>query len=107
MKDTAMLRLDNVSTHYGKIQALHDISLEVHQGEIVTLIGANGAGKSTLMMTVCGDPRASSGKIFYEGEEITKVQTDRIMRNGLAVVPPGTVVAAGDSIQVLLLDLLT
>ncbi len=89
MSDTAMLRLENVSTHYGKIQALHDISLEVNQGEIVTLIGANGAGKSTLMMTVCGDPRASGGKIFYEGEEITSIQTDRIMRNGLAVVPEG------------------
>lgn len=84
-----MLKLEDVSTHYGKIQALHDISLEVNKGEIVTLIGANGAGKSTLMMTVCGDPRASSGKIFYEGEEITSVQTDRIMRNGLAVVPEG------------------
>ncbi len=84
-----MLRLENVSTHYGKIQALHDVSLEVNKGEIVTLIGANGAGKSTLMMTICGDPRASSGKIFYEGNEITREQTDRIMRQGLAVVPEG------------------
>ena len=66
-----MLILEKVSTHYGKIQALHDVSLEVNKGEIVTLIGANGAGKSTLMMTICGDPRASSGKIFYDGEEIT------------------------------------
>ncbi|MFT5720928.1 MAG: branched-chain amino acid transport system ATP-binding protein [Motiliproteus sp.] len=84
-----MLRLENVSTHYGKIQALHDVSLEVHKGEIVTLIGANGAGKSTLMMTVCGDPRASSGKIFYEDQDISREQTDRIMRQGLAVVPEG------------------
>tara|TARA_R110002167_G_scaffold15727_13_gene62491 strand:+ start:5940 stop:6641 length:702 start_codon:yes stop_codon:yes gene_type:complete len=84
-----MLRLENVSTHYGKIQALHEVSLEVKKGEIVTLIGANGAGKSTLMMTVCGDPRASGGKIFYEDKEITREQTDRIMRQGLAVVPEG------------------
>ncbi|MFT6916994.1 MAG: branched-chain amino acid transport system ATP-binding protein [Motiliproteus sp.] len=84
-----MLRLENVSTHYGKIQALHDVSLEVHKGEIVTLIGANGAGKSTLMMTVCGDPRASAGKIFYEDQDISREQTDRIMRQGLAVVPEG------------------
>ncbi|MEH6472791.1 MAG: ATP-binding cassette domain-containing protein [Halopseudomonas sp.] len=84
-----MLRLENISTHYGKIQALHGISLEVNKGEIVTLIGANGAGKSTLMMTVCGDPRASAGKIFYEGEDISAEQTDRIMRKGLAVVPEG------------------
>ncbi|WP_421870667.1 ABC transporter ATP-binding protein [Motiliproteus sp.] len=84
-----MLKLENVSTHYGQIQALHDVSLEVNKGEIVTLIGANGAGKSTLMMTVCGDPRASGGKIFYEGQEITAEPTDKIMRNGLAVVPEG------------------
>ena len=49
-----MLELRNVSTHYGKIQALHDVSVEVKEGEIVTLIGANGAGKTTLLMTLCG-----------------------------------------------------
>ncbi len=84
-----MLRLENVSTHYGKVQALNDVSLEVKKGEIVTLIGANGAGKSTLMMTICGDPRASSGKIFFKDEDITHKLTDKIMRTGLAVVPEG------------------
>ncbi|QEQ97821.1 ABC transporter ATP-binding protein [Neptunomonas concharum] len=84
-----MLKLENVNTHYGQIQALHDISLEVKQGEIVTLIGANGAGKTTLMMTICGDPRASSGKIFFDNEEISSVNTPEIMRKGLAVVPEG------------------
>jgi len=84
-----MLKLENVNTHYGQIQALHDISLEVKQGEIVTLIGANGAGKTTLMMTICGDPRASSGKIFFDNEEISAVNTPEIMRKGLAVVPEG------------------
>ncbi|MGY8870265.1 ABC transporter ATP-binding protein [Neptunomonas japonica] len=84
-----MLKLENVNTHYGKIQALHDISIDVHTGEIVTLIGANGAGKTTLMMTICGDPRASSGKIFFDGEEISSVNTPEIMRKGLAVVPEG------------------
>jgi branched-chain amino acid transport system ATP-binding protein len=84
-----MLKLENVNTHYGQIQALHDISLEVKQGEIVTLIGANGAGKTTLMMTICGDPRASSGKIFFDDEEISSVNTPEIMRKGLAVVPEG------------------
>ncbi len=84
-----MLKLENVSTHYGKIQALEDVSLEVRKGEIVTLIGANGAGKSTLMMTICGDPRASAGKIWFEGEEITQENTSTIMRKGLAVVPEG------------------
>ena len=84
-----MLKLENVNTHYGQIQALHDISLEVKQGEIVTLIGANGTGKTTLMMTICGDPRASSGKIFFDDEEISSVNTPEIMRKGLAVVPEG------------------
>jgi branched-chain amino acid transport system ATP-binding protein len=84
-----MLKLENVNTHYGKIQALHDISIDVKAGEIVTLIGANGAGKTTLMMTICGDPRASSGKIFFDNEDISSVPTAQIMRKGLAVVPEG------------------
>ncbi|WP_210397083.1 ABC transporter ATP-binding protein [Motiliproteus sediminis] len=94
-----MLKLENVSTHYGKIQALHDISLEVKQGEIVTLIGANGAGKSTLMMTICGDPRASSGTITYKGRDISKEPTDQIMRTGLAVVPEGRRIFAGMTVE--------
>ncbi len=58
---TATLSLTGVSSFYGAVQALRDVSLEVEPGEIVTLIGANGAGKSTLMMTICGNPRARSG----------------------------------------------
>ncbi|MFC6671359.1 ABC transporter ATP-binding protein [Marinobacterium aestuariivivens] len=84
-----MLRIDNVNTHYGPIQALHDVSVEVKKGEIVTLIGANGAGKTTLMMTICGDPQATSGKILFDGEEITGQPTSTIMRRGLAIVPEG------------------
>lgn len=84
-----MLRLDRVSTFYGKIQALHEVSLEVKQGEILTLIGANGAGKTTLMMTICGDPRAQSGLIDFDGRPIQRLNTAEIMRLGLAVVPEG------------------
>ncbi|MDO9623199.1 ABC transporter ATP-binding protein [Pseudomonas sp.] len=84
-----MLYFDNVSTFYGKIQALHDISVEVRQGEIVTLIGANGAGKSTLLMTLCGSPQASSGSIRYQGEELIGQNTPDIMRKSIAVVPEG------------------
>ena len=61
-----MLEFKQVNTFYGRVQALHDVSLSVRKGEIVTLIGANGAGKSTLLMTLCGDPRATSGSILYE-----------------------------------------
>ena len=84
-----MLYFDKVSTFYGKIQALHDVSVEVRQGEIVTLIGANGAGKSTLLMTLCGSPQASSGSIRYQGEELIGQDTPDIMRKSIAVVPEG------------------
>jgi len=87
--ETSMLQFDNVSTFYGKIQALHGVSVQVNRGEIVTLIGANGAGKSTLLMTLCGSPRAHSGSIRYEGEELVGQDTAQIMRKGIAVVPEG------------------
>ncbi|UZE96862.1 ABC transporter ATP-binding protein [Alkalimarinus alittae] len=90
-----MLKLQNVHTHYGKIEALKGVSLEVNEGEIVSLIGANGAGKSTLLMTVCGDPRASSGQILFEGKDITQANTADIMRSGLAIVPEGRRVFSG------------
>ena len=84
-----MLTFENVSTFYGKIQALHDINVQVEQGEIVTLIGANGAGKSTLLMTLCGSPQAASGSIRFQGEELVGQQTCDIMRKAIAVVPEG------------------
>lgn len=90
-----MLRIENVHTHYGKIEALRGVSLEVNQGEIVSLIGANGAGKSTLLMTICGDPRASAGSIWFEDKEITHEPTANIMRSGLAIVPEGRRVFSG------------
>ena len=84
-----MLYFENVSTFYGKIQALHNVNVEVRKGEIVTLIGANGAGKSTLLMTRCGTPMASEGSIRFEGEELVGKQTCDIMRKDIAVVPEG------------------
>lgn len=84
-----MLKLEKVSTYYGAIQALDEVSVEVNQGEIVTLIGANGAGKTTLLMTVCGNPRARSGAITFLGEDITEESTHKIMQKGIAVSPEG------------------
>lgn len=84
-----MLSFDQVSAHYGKIQALHEVSLHINQGEIVTLIGANGAGKTTLLGTLCGDPRASTGRIIFDGKDITSWNTARIMREAVAIVPEG------------------
>lgn len=84
-----MLTFENVFTRYGMVEALHGVSLEVKKGEIVTLIGANGAGKTTLLMTLCGDPKADSGVIRYQGEDITQQKTSDIMRKGIAIVPEG------------------
>ncbi|VVE07773.1 ABC transporter ATP-binding protein [Pandoraea anhela] len=84
-----MLKLEQIHTHYGAVEALSGVSIEVNKGEIVTLIGSNGAGKTTLMMTVCGTPRASSGRVLFEGNDITARPTHEIMRMGLAISPEG------------------
>jgi branched-chain amino acid transport system ATP-binding protein len=86
---SALLSLAGVSTFYGQIQALRDVDIAVDEGEIVTLIGANGAGKSTLMMTICGNPRARSGHIVHDGEDITNLPTHLIMRRAIAHAPEG------------------
>lgn len=86
---TPMLQLQNIQTHYGAIRALNDVSIHVNQGEIVTLIGSNGAGKTTMLMTICGNPRATTGKVLFEGKDITRLDTHRIMRDGIAISPEG------------------
>ena len=94
-----MLKLDQVHTFYGQIEALKGVSLEVHPGEIVTLIGANGAGKSTLLMTICGAPQATKGKVLFEGQDITHEPTHIIMQCGLAIVPEGRRIFPGLTVQ--------
>ncbi|MCB0197048.1 MAG: ABC transporter ATP-binding protein [Anaerolineae bacterium] len=94
-----MLQLDQVHTFYGQIEALKGVSLEVHPGEIVTLIGANGAGKSTLLMTICGAPQATQGKVLFEGQDITHEPTHIIMQCGLAIVPEGRRIFPGLTVQ--------
>ncbi len=84
-----LLSLQNVHTFYGSIEALKGITLEINSGEIVTLIGANGAGKSTTMMTIFGQPRAKTGTITYQGQDITQLDTHKIARLGLAQSPEG------------------
>ncbi len=86
---TTLLSLTGVSAYYGAIQALRDVDLTVEEGEIVTLIGANGAGKSTLMMTICGNPQARTGRIVYDGQDITGLPTHAIMRRRIAQSPEG------------------
>ena len=84
-----MLNISGVHTFYGNIEALKGVDLDIREGEIVTLIGANGAGKSTLLMTVCGNPRAASGRVSFEGVDITRRSTHEIIRLGIAQAPEG------------------
>ncbi len=84
-----LLHISGLHTFYGQIEALKGIDLSVDAGEIVTLIGANGAGKSTLLMTICGKPRARSGTILFDGTDITAMDTNHIVRLGIAQSPEG------------------
>lgn len=84
-----MLTLENIVTHYGNIQALKGITLDVKQGEIVTIIGANGAGKTTALKTICGLVPATSGKVCFEDKDITHKTTSDIVEAGIAMVPEG------------------
>ena len=87
-----MLELKSVNTYYGVIQALHDVSLRVNDGEIVTLIGANGAGKSTTLMTICGIQHPRSGTITFNGKPIQDLQPNEIVRLGISQVPEGRLI---------------
>jgi branched-chain amino acid transport system ATP-binding protein len=84
-----MLRLEDVHTSYGNIEALKGVSVEVAQGEIVTIIGSNGAGKSTLLMTICGSPRAREGRVVFQGHDITRLNTYDIVKLGISQSPEG------------------
>jgi branched-chain amino acid transport system ATP-binding protein len=84
-----MLKIKNISTYYGNIQALKDISIDVSEGEIITLIGANGAGKSTTLMSLCGIVPIKSGSIEFEGQDISKMTPDKIVALGISQVPEG------------------
>jgi branched-chain amino acid transport system ATP-binding protein len=84
-----LLSIRGVRTFYGKIMALGGVDLDVHEGEIVTIIGANGAGKSTLMMTICGTPQARDGHIIFDGQDITRLPTHEIVRTRIAQSPEG------------------
>ncbi|SNK47071.1 branched-chain amino acid transport protein [Streptococcus pneumoniae] len=74
----SMLKVENLSVHYGMIQAVRDVSFEVNEGEVVSLIGANGAGKTTILRTLSGLVRPSSGKIEFLGQEIQKCQLRKL-----------------------------
>ncbi len=84
-----MLKVDNINVYYGQIHALKDVSIEVHQGEVVALIGANGAGKSTTLRTISGLLRSKTGSITLLDEDISKTEACTLVSKGLAHVPEG------------------
>ena len=91
----SMLKVENLSVHYGMIQAVRDVSFEVNEGEVVSLIGANGAGKTSILRTISGLVRPSAGKIEFLGQEIQKFPAQKIVAAGLSQVPEGRHVFPG------------
>jgi len=94
----AMLEVKNLDVHYGVIQGVRDVSFEVNQGEVVSLIGANGAGKTSILRTISGLVRPSNGTITFEGQEIQKTPAQKIVASGLSQVPEGRHVFPGLSV---------
>lgn len=94
-----MLRIEKVNVSYGSIHALHDISLTVNDGEVVSLIGANGAGKTTILHTITGLKGATDGVIEYDGKDLRRMDPSHIIRIGMAHVPEGRHVFTQMSVQ--------
>ena len=94
-----LLELDNMSVNYGAIQAVRNITLEVNGGEIVTLIGANGAGKTTILRSISRMLKAREGTIRFNGEEITGLSPDKVVRMGIAQCPEGRQVLARQTVR--------
>lgn len=83
----ALLEVDGIDTYYGQSQALHDVSLSVEDGEVLSLLGRNGAGKTTTLRSVVGIRPPTRGRIRYAGEDVTDLATDEIIRRGIGYVP--------------------
>lgn len=83
----SFLRVENIVSGYGSMEVLHDLSLEIQEGEIVSLLGPNGAGKTTLLRTIFGVVKPREGKIHYKGEDISGLPPERLVRLGMAYIP--------------------
>lgn len=94
-----MLKVEDLSVHYGVIQAVRNVNFHVEQGEIVSLIGANGAGKTTILRTISGLNRPSNGTITFEEKQIQKIMPQKIVASGLCQVPEGRHVFSGLTVQ--------
>jgi branched-chain amino acid transport system ATP-binding protein len=94
-----LLELDNIHVSYGAIKALHGVSLQVAEGEVVTLIGSNGAGKSTTLKAISGLLRPASGRILFDGKDLTTLRPDQIVRLGVCQTPEGRRVFANMTVS--------
>ncbi|HWS76180.1 MAG TPA: ABC transporter ATP-binding protein [Quisquiliibacterium sp.] len=94
MSNDVILRLANIESSYGPVQAIRGVSLEVRKGDIVTVLGANGAGKTTILKTISGIIDPQKGTVWFDGEEIQKRNPDWIVRRGISHVPEGREVFA-------------
>ncbi|HXF18225.1 MAG TPA: ABC transporter ATP-binding protein [Burkholderiales bacterium] len=94
-----MLELKNVASYYGSVQALRRVSLRVEQGEVVTLLGANGAGKSTTLRTISGLLRPTNGEVWFQGQPIHGMSTEKIVRLGISHVPEGRRIFPGLTVR--------
>ncbi len=95
----SLLELKNISVHYGRIEAIHDLSFRVEQGEVVSLIGANGAGKTTTLKTISGILNPTAGQILFEGTDITKVKAHVRVVRGISQSPEGRGVFPGMTVM--------
>ena len=94
-----LLQLENVVLNYGKIEALHGLTLDVAEGEVVALIGANGAGKTSTMRAISGVRGLHAGRIVFDGEDVTRLRADQRMRKGLCLAPEGRGIFPGMSVN--------
>ena len=92
MEQKKILSLEGVDVYYGEVQALFDVSIDVFDGEIVSIIGSNGAGKTTTMRSIMGLRSPKKGKITFDGQEIHKLPTHKIVDKGIVYVPEGRLV---------------
>jgi ABC-type branched-subunit amino acid transport system ATPase component len=95
---TPLLSVKDLVVRYGQVEALHGVSLDVYPGEIVALIGSNGAGKSTTLRTISGMIRADSGSVVFDGQDVTNLRSDQIVRRGLAHIPEGRQIFGDQSV---------
>jgi branched-chain amino acid transport system ATP-binding protein len=89
-QNDTLLEVKDLNVHYGDIQAVHDVSLSLSEGSMVSIIGANGAGKSTLLNSIMGLTKPTSGRVFWKGEDITGLPTNKIVTRGISMAPEGS-----------------